>query len=86
MTNGGDYHRYLPSGRNDEIGELARSFDTMSRRIISDKERIMEEKNRAELYVDVMGHDINNLNQSAMANLELIEDDPGLTEDEKSLG
>ena len=27
MTNGGDYHRYLPLGRNDEIGELARSFD-----------------------------------------------------------
>ncbi|MGA9141699.1 MAG: sensor histidine kinase [Methanocella sp.] len=84
MINGGDYYRYLPTGRNDEIGELARSFDTMSRRIMSDKERITEEKNRAELYVDVMGHDINNLNQSAMANLELIKDDPGLTEDERA--
>jgi signal transduction histidine kinase len=83
MTNGGDYHRYLPLGRNDEIGELARSFDSMSRRIGADKERIMDEKNRAELYVDIMGHDINNLNQSAMTNLELIEDDPNLTGDER---
>ena len=84
MTNGGDYQRYLPVGRDDEIGELARSFDAMSRQITADKERIVEEKNRAELYVDVMGHDINNLNQSAMANLELIQDDPGLTEDEQN--
>ncbi len=83
MTNGGDYQRYLPTGRNDEIGELARSFDAMSQQIMSDKQRIMDEKNRAELYVDVMGHDINNLNQSAMANLEFIQDDPGLTEDER---
>jgi signal transduction histidine kinase len=75
--------RGTPPGQDDEIGELARSFDAMSRRITADKERILEEKNRAELYVDVMGHDINNLNQSAMANLELIESDPGLTEDER---
>jgi signal transduction histidine kinase len=83
MTNGGDYYRYLPVGRDDEVGELARSFENMSRRIVSDKERITEEKNRVELYVDIMGHDINNLNQSAMTNLELIEDDPNLTEDER---
>ena len=83
MTNGGDYYRYLPLGRNDEIGELARSFDSMSRRIRADKERITEEKNRTELYVDIMGHDINNLNQSAMGNLELIEDDPNLTDDQR---
>jgi signal transduction histidine kinase len=83
MTDGGDYLRYLPLGRNDEIGELARSFDSMSRRIGADKERITEEKNQAELYVDIMGHDINNLNQSAMGNLELIEDNPDLSEDER---
>jgi signal transduction histidine kinase len=84
MTGGGDYYRYLPTGRDDEIGELARSFDAMSRQITSDKERITEEKNRAELYIDVMGHDINNLNQSAIAHLEFIKDDPGLTEDERA--
>jgi signal transduction histidine kinase len=83
MINGGDYYRYLPLGRDDEIGELAHSFDDMSRRIAEDRERITDEKNRAELYVDIMGHDINNLNQSAMANLELIEDDPDLTDDER---
>jgi two-component system, sensor histidine kinase len=84
MINGGDYQRFLPLGRNDEIGELARSFDGMSRRIEADKERITDEKTRTELYVDIMGHDINNLNQSAMANLELIEDDQNLTDDERN--
>jgi signal transduction histidine kinase len=83
MTDGGDFHRFLPLGRNDEIGDLARSFDDMSHRISADKERIMEEKNRTELYVDIMGHDINNLNQSAMGNLELIEDDQNLTDDQR---
>jgi signal transduction histidine kinase len=83
MINGGDYYRYLPMRRRDEIGELARSFEDMSRRIATDKERIVDEKNRAELYVDIMGHDINNLNQSAMSNLELIQDEPNLTEEEK---
>ncbi|HUL62397.1 MAG TPA: HAMP domain-containing sensor histidine kinase, partial [Methanocella sp.] len=57
---------------------------SMSRRIMGDQERITEEKDRAELYVDIMGHDINNLNQVALANLELIADDPGLTEDERA--
>ena len=82
MTNGGDSYRYLPISRNDEIGDLARSFDDMSRRIIIDKARILEERNRAELYVDIMGHDINNLNQSALSNLELISDDKNLSEDQ----
>jgi signal transduction histidine kinase len=80
MTNGGDYRRYLPLRREDEIGELARSFDDMSLRIRNDKERIVEEKNRAELYLDIMGHDINNFNQAALSNLELIEGDENLDE------
>jgi signal transduction histidine kinase len=83
MTNGGDYQQYLPLDRNDEIGELARSFDEMSRRIAADRERIIDEKNRAELYIDILGHDINNMNQTAMGNLELAAEDPGLPEDDR---
>ncbi|OPY25795.1 MAG: sensory histidine kinase CreC [Methanocella sp. PtaU1.Bin125] len=83
MADGADYQQFLPVGRDDELGELARSFDDMSRQITSDRARIVDEKNRAELYVDVMGHDINNLNQAALASLELIRDDPGLTMEER---
>lgn len=35
---------------------------------------IREAKSRAELYVDLMGHDINNINQSALGYLELAKD------------
>jgi two-component system, sensor histidine kinase len=79
----GDYHKSLPVHRDDEIGDLARSFDTMAHQLIQDREVINEEKNRAELYLDVMGHDINNMNQSAMSNLELIQDDSNLNDEQK---
>ena len=88
----GDYHKYLPVARKDELGRLARSFDEMARTIQEDKEMIIaardraeEEKKRAELYVDIMGHDINNLNQIAMANLEVLKDSEELPEDLKSM-
>lgn len=83
MVDGGDYHRYLPVERKDEIGKLSRSFDSMARTIFNERERITEERNRAELYVDIMGHDINNLNQSILANLELISEDENLTGDQR---
>lgn len=35
------------------------------------EEALIESKNRAELYVDLMGHDINNINQISMGYLEL---------------
>ncbi|WP_455391533.1 PAS domain-containing sensor histidine kinase, partial [[Eubacterium] cellulosolvens] len=34
--------------------------------------RLIEERNRAELYLDVLGHDINNLNQAIMTTNELL--------------
>lgn len=83
MVNGGDYRQYLPLRRKDEIGELSRSFDEMSRRIMTDREKIIDQKNRAELYVDIMGHDINNLNQASMMNLELIQDDSNLNDEQR---
>jgi signal transduction histidine kinase len=41
---------------------------------------LVEAKARAELYIDLMGHDINNMNQVATGFLELSLDDPGLSE------
>jgi signal transduction histidine kinase len=58
-------------------------MDQMAEHIDEDRRRIMEEKNRAELYLDIMGHDINNLNQTVLGNLELIRDEANLTADEK---
>jgi PAS domain S-box-containing protein len=42
-----------------------------------------ELQQQSQLYLDIMGHDINNLNQTIMLNLELIKDDENLTRDEK---
>jgi PAS domain S-box-containing protein len=45
-------------------------------------EKALEEaKARAELYIDLMGHDINNMNQVALGYLELSLDDPGMGEE-----
>ena len=43
----------------------------------------LESHQQAQLYVDIMGHDINNLNMIALANLELIEDDENLLPEQK---
>jgi len=89
---GGDYSRYLPLARKDELGKLARAIDEMAGTILKDKETIIsardraeEEKRRAELYVDIMGHDINNLNQVAMANLDVLKDSRELPEGLRSM-
>lgn len=79
ITNRQEYRQYLPVKRKDEIGQVAVCMDRMAQRINEDRQRIMEEKNRAELYLDIMGHDINNLNQVTIGNLELIADDKNLT-------
>lgn len=88
----GDYHKDLPVARRDEIGDLARAFDRMAGNIRDSQQKIMvardvaeTQKNRAELYVDIMGHDINNLNQAGLFSLELIENDPNLTDEQREL-
>jgi signal transduction histidine kinase len=88
----GDYRKYLPLARKDELGKLARSFDQMAGTIQKDKETITaardhaeEERKRAELYVDIMGHDINNLNQVAMGNLEVLRDSGELPDELKAM-
>jgi PAS domain S-box-containing protein len=46
------------------------------------QERFLEEKKRAELYLDLFGHDIRNINQGIMSYLELMLMRPGLDPDE----
>jgi signal transduction histidine kinase len=82
----GNYAKDLPLGRKDELGVLARAMDWMANSIRKGQEQIVaardqaeEEKSRAELYVDIMGHDINNQNQVALTNLEFLEDEPAIT-------
>lgn len=89
---GGDYRKYLPLERKDEIGELARSFDRMamtiqrySDAIIAERDRAEEEKSRAELCLDIMCHDANNFNQVAMGSLELLEGSEKLPGELKAL-
>lgn len=68
---GMDLGKYLPYDREDELGHLARAFKDMSDRITSAREKTIGEKKRSDLYVDVIGHDINNLNQVVLSNLDL---------------
>ncbi|MGA9141883.1 MAG: sensor histidine kinase [Methanocella sp.] len=68
---GMDLSKYLPYDREDELGHLARSFKEMSERITNAREKVLGEKKRSDLYVDVMGHDINNLNQIILSNIDL---------------
>lgn len=89
----------LPLKRRDEIGELAKSMLAMSNTIKTDREKMLkakteaevasahaeEEKKRSDFYVDVMGHDINNLNQSALLNLDVLHADKNLTNDQRAL-
>jgi signal transduction histidine kinase len=68
---GMDISKYLPYDREDELGHLARSFKEMSERITKAREKILGEKKRSDMYVDVMGHDINNLNQIILSSLDM---------------
>jgi signal transduction histidine kinase len=83
ITNRREYRQFLPLKRKDEIGQVAVCIDQMAQRISNDRERVLNEKDRAELYLDIMGHDINNLNQVTIGNLELIKDDDNLTTEQK---
>jgi signal transduction histidine kinase len=90
ITNHQEYKQHLPLKRRDEIGQVAVCIDKMAQRIEEDREEITaerdraeEEKKRSELYLDIMGHDINNLNQSILGNLELIQDEANLTDKER---
>ena len=55
--------------RGKVIGVFAAARDVTERKRV--EEALEEAKNQAEIYIDLMGHDINNLNQVGMGYLEL---------------
>jgi PAS domain S-box-containing protein len=59
---------------NGKPAALVTMFDVTERKQM--EEDLLDSKLQAELYVDLMGHDISNLNQAAMGYLELAETAP----------
>ncbi len=57
--------------RDQAERELLRAKEELEVRVKERTEELRSAKEQAELYVDLMGHDINNLNHSAMGYLEL---------------
>ncbi|MCD1294104.1 histidine kinase [Methanocella sp. CWC-04] len=93
-----DFRIILPDGEEriihgqgevtyDDHGKAARMSGTLQD--ITERKRVEKElqeaKIQAELYVDLMGHDINNMNQIAMGYLELALDSIELDEDGRKL-
>ncbi len=65
------------------IGIFAAARDVTERKQV--EEALEEAKNQAEIYLDLMGHDINNLNQVGMGYLELAMDTLNLDQKGKEL-
>ncbi len=67
----GDYSVSVKAKRDDEIGDMERAFNVLVAEIRKRDDRIVAEKERSEFYLDVMSHDINNMNHVGMGYLEL---------------
>jgi signal transduction histidine kinase len=52
---------------------LHKTYEELERRVEERTRELAEAKAQAELYVDLMSHDINNMNMVAMGNLEMIQ-------------
>jgi Signal transduction histidine kinase len=63
----GNYHLRAKTRRRDEIGDLAGTFNTMM-------DSLEDARSQSEMYLDLMGHDINNMNQVALGYLQLAEE------------
>ena len=70
----GNYGLRARLSRPDEIGELARSFDAMMDELEKARTSSDDARSRAQFYVDLMGHDIRNMNQVALGYLEMARD------------
>jgi len=67
----GDYDVSIAVTRNDEIGDMERAFNALMAEIKKRDDSIKAEKERSELYLDIMSHDINNMNQVGIGFLEM---------------
>ena len=67
----GDYGVSVEAKRSDEIGDMERAFNSLVTKIKNRDERIKAEKDRSEFYLDLMSHDINNMNHTGMGYLEM---------------
>ncbi len=75
---------------NGEIIAAVETLEDITERKRAE-EQLQEAKRQAEMYVELMGHDINNMNQVGIGSLELVLGEPGLSEAakrsiEKALG
>lgn len=67
----GDYRERAKTDREDEIGDLSRTFNAMMDELERTRGELADSKAQADFYVDLMSHDINNLNQVAHGYLEV---------------
>jgi signal transduction histidine kinase len=70
-VSGGDYDVSLKAVRDDEIGDLERAFNSLVSGIKERDGSIRNERDRSGFYLDLISHDINNLNHAGMGYLEM---------------
>lgn len=83
----GNYRERTNIKRADEIGDMAIKFNAMMDELEHSNKAREDAKEQAELYMDLLSHDINNMNQVALGYTELALDavkqgkyDPSITE------
>ncbi|UCH88999.1 MAG: PAS domain-containing sensor histidine kinase [Thermoplasmata archaeon] len=75
------HNTYLKDEAGNITATLSSGEDISERKNI--EQSAMEERDRAEFLLDIMGHDINNLNQTVISSSEMLLMTPGLSEKEK---
>ncbi len=79
------YLAIVQTGLNTPYDLIFRDLKKSEARLTEANARLEDAKNQAELYVDLMGHDINNMNQIGMAGLELAIEDGRMDDETKGL-
>ncbi len=71
VISSGNYRERAIVKRSDEIGDMAHKFNAMMDKLALAEKAREDAKEEAELYVDLLGHDINNMNQVALGYVEM---------------
>ena len=71
VISSGNYRERATVKRSDEIGDMAQQFNAMMDRLELAERAREDAREEAELYVDLLGHDINNMNQVALGYVEM---------------